>query len=353
MKRRYPLNNSTSFHYAITYSGCFLGAGFVAGNEMRDFFGKFDIYGFLLFGVSLFICAFTTYRITLLKNAYSDKNFETVLFGTNKKSLSVAFSFAKHLFMLGLIIFCTSCAGEILHLISGLNSQYGALLLIIITLVISLNGKDGVLTIFSVCVPIVSIFCLLYTVNFTVFEEKVFLSVQNPIPGGLYLPLLYAGYNIFAGVGEFAPYCSKQTTKKGLFWGSTILFICGSSVMWLTLISPTKSSMPILDIIYSHNRILGVVFSVLLFLSLISTAASRTFMLVDTYSQNQSYKKHICFIVCICAYILSFIGFNKIIKLIYPIFGIIGTISIIIINLKYKIKFSSVNTKQFCVFFHR
>lgn len=347
------MNNSTSFYYAMAYSGCFLGAGFVAGNEMRDFFGKFGIWGFLLFAISLFICAITIYRITVLKNAYAYKSYETLLFGTNKKLLTFVFAFAKHLFMLGLITFCTSCAGEILYGISGIDQKYGALLLTLITLMLSLSGKNGVLRVFSVSVPLISIFCLIYTANFTVSGEKNLSFISNLHPDGLYMPLLYAGYNIFAGVGTFSVDCQNQTAKKGLFLGSIILFVCGSSVMMLTLMSPSKSSMPVLDIIYSHNNILGIIFSALLFLALISTAVSRTFMLSDSYSQNQPCQKYICVITCICAYILSFMGFNTIIKLIYPIFGIIGTVSVIIINLKYTFKYSLPSIKLFCVGYRR
>lgn len=347
------MNNSTSFYYAVTYSGCFFGAGFVAGNEMRDFFSKFGIYGFLLFGISIFICTLTTYRITVLKNTYSYKSYETVLFGTNNKIFTAAFSFVKHLFMLGLVTFCVSCAGEILYRLFGLDTHYGALLLVTVTLIISLSGKTGVLTVFSVSVPLISIFCLLCAAHFTFSKKINFSPNQSPLHYGLHYPLLYAGYNIFAGVGTFAVDNKKQNVKKSLFLGSVILFICGCSVMLLTLISPAKNSMPVLDIIYGHNSVFGFIFAVLLFLSLISTAVSRIFILSNAYSQKQSCKKYICITVCVCAYILSFMGFNNIIKLIYPIFGIIGTFSVALINVKYRIKYSSSNTKLFCVFSRR
>lgn len=347
------MNNTTPFYYAIAYSGCFFGAGFVAGNEMRDFFGKFGIWGFIPLAVSLFICAITTYRIMVLKNIYSYKDYETLLFGTNKKVLKFVFAFAKHLFMLGLITFCTSCAGEILYRISGADPKYGALLLILITLTVSLSGKSGVLRVFSISVPLISIFCLIYAVIFSIFGEKNFSSIPNIHPNGLCIPFLYAGYNIFAGVGTFPLNYPNQAVKKGLFLGSIILLVCGSSVLYLTLMSQAKGSMPVFDIIYSNNNILGFIFSILLFLSLISTAVSRTFMLFDEYSKNYSSKKYICVIICTCAYILSFIGFNTIIKLIYPIFGIIGTVSVIIINLKYRIKISTPSTKLFCVGYRR
>ena len=43
--------------YGVFFAGCYLGAGFVSGNELTQFFGNFGLWGFL--GLAIILAGFT------------------------------------------------------------------------------------------------------------------------------------------------------------------------------------------------------------------------------------------------------------------------------------------------------
>lgn len=350
------MGKTTSLNYAWLYAGCFFGAGFVSGNEMLSFFGKFGIVGFLLFASSLAVSAITAYRLSVLNNSVYQGKTNSVVFGTKNKFLLKISTFAKCFFMFCLVTFCTSCAGELFNYAADVNKICGAVLFSIICALISVTGKKGTLTVFSLCVPAISLFCVFYSFVYTCRTKEIFIPQSGFALAELYTPFLYASYNIFAGAGTLvsAEPCDKQSLKKGLLTGSLILFLCGSAVMWLTVISPhTNNNLPMVDIIYSRSNVLGCVFSALLLLSLISTAVSRIFMLVNTLFKKASIKKNVCPAICIFAFTASLAGLDNIIGFIYPVFGIMGAFTVLSVNLSYRMKFSFLGKKQSYAFCRR
>lgn len=324
---------------------------------MRDFFGKFGVVGVFLFAVSLIISAVTAYRIAQLKKITPQSNQDTVIFGTKHKLLLTISAIAKYAFMFCLVTFCTSCSGEVFFYATGISRQYGALLFAVISALISMTGKNGVLTVFSLCVPIISAFCIIYSVCYTFNIEKISTTKCCLSFNKLYSPILYASYNVFAGVGSFAitDNYDKHTLKKGLLTGSIILFFCGSAIMWSTVLSPwtNTNSLPMVDIIYRQSSILGCIFSILLFLSLISTSVSRIFMLGKQFNSKTAINKSIGFVICFSAYAACFVGIENIIGFIYPAFGIVGVFTVISANLRYIKNITFSNTKLSCAFLRR
>ena len=71
---------------AFTYVGCFLGAGFVSGQELWQFFGAFGGLGFLGFAVA--VALFVFFGVVLMGLVYNlitllgiDSNFQNIFIG--------------------------------------------------------------------------------------------------------------------------------------------------------------------------------------------------------------------------------------------------------------------------------
>lgn len=348
------MNKTTSFNFAFIFSGCFFGAGFVAGTEMRDFFCRYGLLGYFLYAASIVIAAVTSLRLTKLKLLTGESSFEAIVFGKDHAFLIRTAVLIKHLFMLSLVTFCASCTDEILHCVTGKSSLYGGVLLITLNFIISIIGKKSASAVFSLCVPVISIFSLLCCIycglHFNAYPSPTVYS----LPRMLFSPLLYAGYNILAGIGTAVTDNSHDiiSAKKGLLFGSMMLFLCGGAIMKLVFVSSPSHRVPVLELICSHSKAMGICFSALLFLSLTATCISRTAMLADAYSKTSHGRHAFCLGICVCAYLLSLIGFNGIIHFIYPVFGVAGVLSIVIVNIRYKLMCSS-DTKLSYAFFRR
>ena len=313
------MNKRASFGFCWVIAGCFLGVGFVSGVEINKFFGGCGRWGFIALAISLAVAILTLYRLAVLT-----KNGK-VLFPSK---LNKAFAMIRALFMLSLLTYSISSAQEILDCLGvEFNFPWGSLLLSMTIALLCLAKGQSVTTVFSVGVPLIALFCIGYRIVAGAISP-IDTDTKSPfeaIIGGIIL----SAYNVLAGM-DAVMRAAKGNVKMGT---SAIL---AGAVLWLSgwgILSSTvnSDSMPMLHRVISDSKALGMVFAVIMLLSLVGTGVSWAVGLGEKLSHKNSALASMA--VCAVAFALSLLGFDNITDFIYPVFGAVGVFFVAYINI--------------------
>ena len=139
---------------AVVFSGCLLGAGYVSGQEIWQFFGSYGLNGYwgllaavaLLFGISLL-----TLRLVQLSGVVQ---FDKVLIPWDVPALRVSVGALEIIQYFGVVAVMTAGVGALLETMCGLPAAAGCVIFSLLVLAMALLGLSGVVSAFSISVPI-------------------------------------------------------------------------------------------------------------------------------------------------------------------------------------------------------
>ncbi|MCD8158432.1 MAG: hypothetical protein LUD77_05935 [Clostridiales bacterium] len=122
----------------FVYAGTVIGAGFVSGRELWQFFGRFGSYGILgLFMCCLLYLVLGLFLFTIIGKSKAQSVYE--LFGRRGKPiiwLNLAFMFV-------LFVSTTAAAGAVFEEITGFHRETGSLLLCLLVWFCVSEGRNG------------------------------------------------------------------------------------------------------------------------------------------------------------------------------------------------------------------
>ncbi len=319
------------------FAGCFLGAGYVSGQELWQFFGVygrngfwgmlFAIFLFFIFGCIVFVLAKKT-GIVLM---------DEIVISKNNSALRNIVGFVQVFFIIGIYIIMCAGAGALINQLFGLHIIAGSALFCFAVCFISLRGIKGVIEIFSLFVPPLifgAVIVGISAVNKTNFSfcaetEKINLTV-NPIISAV----IYVSYNFFGSIGILAPVAQKYKTKRYLIGGTAVgcLFLSLISLCILAAMNTVSESihaqLPMLFIATKINKFVGYAYGVFLLGAMFSTSLSSLVAVCEYVKVKYNFNKKKSAVLTVCmsffACILSLIGFDRLIGTIYPICGIFG-----------------------------
>ena len=154
MKRITPLEVATVF------TGSFLGAGFLSGQELLQFFGVFGGYG--IAGMVLAIAAFVLFSLLVLDIARKTgrTEFDRVILQPELPWLRAFLSGIFLFFLFDVMVAMIAGAGALLEQVFGLPAIAGNGLITVLVLAVALAGAAGLLASFNIVVPLLVIAAL-------------------------------------------------------------------------------------------------------------------------------------------------------------------------------------------------
>ncbi len=335
-----------SMKIALAFSGCFLGAGFVSGQELWQFFLSFGIRG--IAGYFLSVALLFIFGVLLMKLASHSKISECdkLIIRADNKFLRAFISVAEVFFLAGIFVIMTAGVGELFHQTLSLKKHIVSALFVVLIFVLCLGGHRRMVAVFSLTVPLLVVFTLAVCVlSIQKLGFPDFTSVQaaaqpgtNPLLSSWWVSAItFVCYNLFSSVQILAPVGalidSNRKIYKGIFFGTVILALIGLSIfisMSLCIVS-YQAPLPMLYAASQLSPILGAIYSFLLFCGMLGTALSSAVAVVH-FTIEKSAKPKIkipcAAIVCIAAYFGSLVGFGELIGTIYPICGYLGVLAL-------------------------
>lgn len=331
------------------FAGCFLGAGFVSGQELWQFFGHFGIPGIAGLVISIVILMLLGIMIMgIARTAGTSRMDEIVYFGAGKV-FEYAVGVFQVVFLFGIVTVTVAGAGELAEMLTGVKPYIASAVMTLIIIAIAITGEEGIAHVFSVCVPLI----VLSTVVIAVISQfefgNVTEKVQTPdnvlLPNWIIASFTYAAYNIFSSVGVIAPFgketLNRKLAVKGIIFGGAVLLTVSAGI--LTALSKYQPALteglPMLALSMALSPVFGYIYGLMLLCGFLGSSTS-SLVAIDHYlSEKYSFfkkrKKLFAVIIGIFAYALSLFGFGNLIGTVYPIFGYVSVVLIIVMTVNY------------------
>ena len=334
-----------SFNLGLAFAGCFLGAGYVSGQELWQFFGSFGAKGVAGLLVAVALLFFTGIIMILLGRLTRLSEIDKIVVRRDRPLLRGAVTVLELLFLFGVGTIMSAGVGALLEQLFSLPTWLGRTLMAVLVTLVALRGLRGAVGAFSLIVPVIVALTLLfggmalarYGVSLPAFGAA---EGSNPLMrSAAFGAVTFAFYNFFGSVGILAPLgeaaSSKRAARRGVLLGTALLLLIAYSVLLAVMAVPetADAELPMLALAYGLSRPLGYVYGILLLLCMYGSALSMT-VAITTYASARSErveKRRGWFILALGAlgYAASSVGFGDLISVVYPVFGYCSSVFIV------------------------
>jgi uncharacterized membrane protein YkvI len=339
---------------AFVYIGTVLGAGFASGQEMLKFFsvyGMQGIYGLILTGTLFFLVGWSVLELVHVTKA---KSFRVFIKPITGDLIGMLLEWAVIGFMF--ICFCTMLAGTgaLLEQRFAWSFQTGVVAMAMACLIIFYFDVKGVVAVNSLLAPILLIGCFLLGLYIWIFNSTSAFS-QTGLLYGLRFnwfssALIYVSYNTVTAIVILTTLHQYVENKRIAFWSSFFagmgLGLLGVALGTITLINYTNIQgveIPMLAIVMQYAPFIQYIYIFVIIAAMFTTAVANGFGIVAKVKNKlkSKYKERYTIVFIGISIVFAHIGFSNMVEKVYPIFGYIGLLELILILLyfiKYKMK---------------
>ena len=336
---------------ALVIIGALIGAGFASGQEIYLFFfsyGKKGILGIIVSSILLGIIIYKTIVIIKEKQITTYKEFlENIIQEKIRKEkiLEIINTIINIFILITFYIMIAGFGGYLAETIE-IPQLIGSSILAIICIIIMSKETKGIVKVSEAIVPILILFIIIigiYTLSSTNIINKI--NEMEIVKGSNWLVsgVIYASYNSILLIPVLIS-INKIITKKEISKTAIIItlttFILATSIFVSMLkidVNIRNLEMPVSYVINTQLPKLKIAYGIVILTSILTTAISLIAGLMQNV-KKQNNKKIILYLICISSIPISQIGFSALIQLLYPIFGYIGILQIILISIKERDK---------------
>lgn len=318
--------------------GALIGAGFASGQEIFSFFyiyGKNGIYGILIMSILIGIFIYKSLKIIYQKQVYNYNDFLN-LFIKNTKIRNVILWIVNLLLLVSFYIMVAGF-GAYFEQEIGINRIIGSIVLNLLCVIVFFSNIKGVLKASNLIVPFLIFFIFFIGIkNIVQIRTIDFYQMKN---NWILSMLIYNSYNFILLMPVLISLKKQITKEKNIkkvsILVTIIILILSINIFFLLLNANIKEienqEMPIVYIISNYFNKYKKIYAFIVLASIFTTAISVGIGFLQNISKNSnSYPQFVLF-MCITSLLMSNIGFSKLLNFIYPVFGYIGILQIVII----------------------
>lgn len=352
----------TTGKLSMTYAGCFLGAGYVSGQELWQFFGVCGIKGF--WGLLLTTALLALFGLLLFRYVHLSgcSQMDTVIIPWNVPWLRNLFGLLQSVFLFGVTVIMCAGAGALISQRTALPAIVGIIPFLLLLLLLAHRGVTGFVNTFSVLVPLLVLGAVVISaaavIRFGLPAFPAGAKSSNPLLSGWVISaVVYASYNLFGSIGVLTPVAVTlggcRAVRPGILLGSGALLLISGSILAALGAAPDVSTypLPMLELADRLHPAAGWVYAVLLLFGMFGTALSSCVALLTYLYQKfppldhhrpQTILSTGCFLL-----LGSLAGFGTLIGVIYPCFGYIGMVSLLLLLFHtFRLRFLSGHGKR-------
>lgn len=328
---------------AFVYIGLVIGAGFASGREILEYFNNnshADPSGIIF---SSFLFAFISFIIMHHSNRLMAADFDTFIKRTSGR-ISLFIKTFMFLYMFCGLFVMMAGSGALFQRALNAPQGCGVFILAIICFVIFSFDMKGLVTVNTVMVPVMiagmTTLCIISALSdiAPVFSLTNSDIRRNPLISAI----CYTSYNTITAGAVLVP-LAYQTDKKTLAYSATVSsFTLGFLIFTVWLVQNIyynniySSEMPLLDLAIAQGKVWEIIYTIILFMALCTTAISHGFGILSKFKFKSKADRILASAtLCVCAMPFARIGFSDLIAHLYSVFGFIGLIWLIILLFSY------------------
>lgn len=329
---------------SFIYAGCFLGAGFISGQELWQFFGSFGLWGYLGFCVSATLFVVFGMIMLRLTQMTGCRELEKLLVPWDHlKWLQRAAGIVAALFLFGVVIIMSAGVGAMGEQLFSVLAALGSGIFTAAVALVALLGVSGMVNAFSALVPVLVGATLLFGIAaWCKFDPSLILKIKNcntnPLmPNWLIACLTYVAYNLLGSIGIMMPLGeylgdNKRTVRVGILLGGTELVIVAGSILTSVASAPgtEAAQLPMVAVATGISPFLGSVYGILLMLGMFCNALASLVGLCAHMEQKLTWlrgrgKLYIP-LMAVAVWLGSLFGFSDIVGVVFPVFGYVSVV---------------------------
>lgn len=330
------VRNKLGMKIAATYIGAIIGAGFASGQELVKFFAVFNrngIWGALIAGILFAVVGLIVLKLVQMYGIESYDQLLERIFG--QRISKIVDGMLTLFLLLGLAIMLVG-SGSLFKETLGIPNIFGYLFTLIIVFIILVSDTNSILNVNYYLIPllivIATLVCLL-SINNTNVVFIINSELKKGLIGNNWLlaSVLYVGYNIVLGVLVLCSLGPKviQSGVWGGGFGGIILGLFSALMVKALLNNPMAlvAEMPMLVLAQGHNQILGIIYTISLWIALLTTALANGFSVVKRINKVTKLPNSIL-TASILLMTFPFISweFSVLVSTIYPLMGYLGVL---------------------------
>lgn len=337
------------FKIVFVIIGTLIGAGFASGQEMYLFFFSYGIKGIAGIIVSSLVIGYVIYKTFDIIKKYPIHNYKDFLDiiikekrKTNVITVNQIINLVINIFIIITFVIMIAGFGAYFEQEFRINSMIGSSLLAMACFWVFTSNTKGMVKVNEIIIPIlitsITIIGLMNLKDIHIENLAHYMIRTNP-GNWLISGFLYASYNsilLIPVLITLKQYLKNKKQILGIATLSTVITLGLSLIVCLLLIKIdvdiTILEMPIVYVVSHMIKIIKIIYGFIILGSIFTTATSLGTSFLQNTSKNKKSYTQIAFIMCITSIVISKIGFSNLINLLYPIFGYLGMIQILILS---------------------
>lgn len=322
-----------------------MGAGFASGRECWQFFAVFGVYGYA--GVAIVTIAFIAFSCMMMYIAMSKNSPDlgTLVSPFNNKTIdNIPGIILAFFFYLDLIVM-TAAGGSLLNQVFGLDKAVGGIIIAVLTILTVLGDFERIAKIFRYLIPV--LFAVAIVMIILIIKSDYSQSSHRYLaPGGISSTwfssaLVFMSYNILAMPAIAGNSALRAKNKKNAYIGAITASLLLGGLIWALMKALMKDmaftaayDLPLLAYAARISPVLNVIYSIILFGSIYSTASS-LFFGFTTKIPDRSWKKKATVASALIGFGLGLSGFKTLVEYLYPMQGYIGFVILLMIVINF------------------
>lgn len=322
---------------AFTYVGTIVGAGFATGQEILQFFTKYGAAATVTIIIAGLLFIWLGTKMMLLARSIRAVSYEDLnkyLFGPKAGEW---FSLFTLVMLFGITTVMLAGGGSVFNEHFHLSYQTGLLLTLMLAYWIITKGLQAIITVNSVVVPLMIVFCLLVVLSaagspnagnwLTLDSDRSALQIWTA-------PLLYASYNLATAQAVLVPLGASAADRKSIVRGGilggiliTSMLLAGHFALASQMPGITQFEIPMGHLIASLGSAVQLLFVGVIFGEIFTTYIANVYGLTLQIRERTGWtEKPIIAVILIGTYLIGQIGFSKLLSTLYPLFGLLSLI---------------------------
>ncbi len=325
---------------AFVIIGTLIGAGFASGKEIYLFFGQYSNYGKIGIVISGMLTGVIINKVLILVKENNINSYDELLREVNPKYKMINKMVNVIVNMFLLISFYIMIAGFSAYIKQtySIPIYISSAVFVIICYSVFIKSIKGVIKANEILVPIlVILIAYLGLKNIPYLFETG--SVNTEVKSGwLISSILYASYNsiILIPVLTSLKNCidSRKSIAKIAIFSSAAIIILAFLIYGLLLRGSfyiAELEMPLIEVTLQFGNVFRYMYGFIIILSIFTSAISAGYSFLQNVSKNKKQYNCILIVMCIIGILVSNIGFSKLVEALYPIFGMLGLVQVVML----------------------
>jgi uncharacterized membrane protein YkvI len=338
-------NWGAAFQIAAVYVGTVVGAGFATGREIVEFFSRFGFVGLIGMLMSGYILIFLGSKLMVISariNAKSYEEFNEYLFG---EKIGKVVNLLLMLMLIGVCAVMLAGAGAVFEEQLGLSKASGVIITIGLSIIVMLVGIKALFAVNIFVVPLMITFSFILMVlslrlpHF--IDQLLYIPYVKDGWTAVIAPFSYTAFNLSLAQAVLVPVAAEvkdeRTIKRGgMLGGAALTIILITSHMTLVML-PNFASYEIPMAIIMKSLVPGLywIFVLVIYGEIFTSVIGNVFGLEKQIKQYIVLPKIVIVTgIFVVSYLLSLFEYSRLLSYLYPIFGYVSLLFIILLWMK-------------------